>query len=109
MNIKSIVAFVAVLAMLGSTMTSCSYDDSKIRQEIDNIKDELAQLRASVESELAALRALIEGQVTVKSVKTNTDGSTVITLSDDTTFTVYPKGDKVPSQIVTIVNIDGVK
>lgn len=109
MNIKSIVAFVAVLAMLGSTMTSCSYDDSKIRQEIENIKDELAQLRASVESELAALRALIEGQVTVKSVKTNDDGSKVITLSDDTTFTVYPKGDKVPSQIVTIVNIDGVK
>ena len=106
-SIKSIVCCTVVAAMLGSSVVSCSYDDSKLREEIENIKGELADLRASVEEELSALRGLIDGMITVVSVQEQNDGSKLITLSDDTTITVYPKGDKVPANIVTVVTIDG--
>lgn len=105
-SIKSVVCCTVVAAMLGSSVVSCSYDDSKLREEIENIKGELADLRASVEEELSALRGLIDGMITVVSVQEQ-NGSKLITLSDDTTITVYPKGDKVPANIVTVVAIDG--
>lgn len=108
-NIRSIISCAVVAAMIGSMVVSCSYDDSKLWGEIETIKGELAELRASVESELAAIRAIVEGSITIKSVEQQADGSKVITLSDNTKITVYPKGDKVPSDIVTIVDIDGVK
>ena len=109
-NIKSIISCTVIAAMVGSLSVSCSYDDEALWKEIENIKGELAQLRASIESELASLHALIDGQITIKSVEQQKeDGSKVITLSDGTKITVFPESDKVPANIITIVEINGVK
>ena len=108
-NIKSFVSCAVVAAMLGSSVVSCSYDDTELWKEIENIKSDLADLRASVEKELAALRDLINGKTTIVSVDPQNDGSKIITLSDGSKITVYPKGDKVPADIVTIITVNGVQ
>ena len=108
-SMKSIISCAVVAAMMGSMTVSCSYDDSKLWQEIDNIKGELAELRESIEAELSALRDLISGKTTIVSVDKKDDDSKVITLSDGTKITVYPESDYLPENVVTIVTEDGVK
>ncbi len=104
---KAFIGCAVAVTMLATSVVSCSYDDTEIRGEIDNIKKELSQLRQDVQSQLDALKALVEGQVTVKSVVENQDGSTTITLSNDKTITVYPEAS-IDGQI-TIVEQNGVK
>ena len=107
-NIKSIVASMTMVAMLATSAVSCQYDDADLWNEINNIKQELADLRASIESELNAIKELVNGQVTVTDVQQQADGSKQITLSDGTKISVYPKGDKLPDRIVTVYSEDGV-
>lgn len=108
MNIKSVVAALATTALLASSTVSCSYDDTKIWNEIDQIKQEIVDLRTQVENELSALNSLVSGMTTVTDVSQKSDGSTVVTLSDGTKITVYPKGTEVPANTITTVEIDGV-
>ncbi len=108
MNIKSIVAIVATTTAVALSSVSCQYDDADLWSEIDNIKQELADLRATIESELNAIKELINGQVTVVDVQQQADGSKLITLSDDTKISVYPKGEEVPANLVTVYSQDGV-
>ncbi|MBQ4499388.1 MAG: hypothetical protein II985_04035 [Alistipes sp.] len=106
-NLKAIIGCTVVVAMLASSVVSCQYDDTELRGEIDNVKKELAQLRDDLQSQIDQLRALVDGQVTVKSVVTNDDGTTTVTLSDDTVFTVQPEANL--DGVITIVDYDGVK
>ena len=108
MNAKAVLASVLMTAIVSSSMVSCQYDDTDIWNEIENIKKEIALLREMVETELYALNELVNGLVTVKEVKQQNDGSKVVTLSDGTKITIYPKGDTVPANIVTTMTVDGV-
>lgn len=108
MNIKSAVLAVATVAFMASSVVSCQYDDTDIWEEIDQIKQELADLRQQLENELNAIKDLVNGQVTIKEIKQQNDGSKVIVLSDGTKVTVYPKGAGVPGNIVTVVSEGGV-
>ncbi len=108
MNIKSVVAALATTALLASSTVSCSYDDTEIWNEIDQIKQELVDLRTQVENELNALNSLVSGMTTVTDVSQKSDGSTVVTLSDGSKITVYPKGTDVPANTITTVEIEGV-
>lgn len=107
-NIKSIAASLAVVAMLASSAVSCQYNDEALWNEIEQIKQELADLRASIESELNAIKELVNGQVTVTDVQQQADGSKVITLSDGTKISVYPKADEIPAGLVTVYTEGGV-
>lgn len=106
-NLKAIIGCTVVVAMLASSVVSCQYDDTELRGEIDNVKKELAQLRDDLQSQIDDLKALVEGQLTVKSVVTNDDGTTTVTLSDDTVFTIQPEANL--DGVITIVEYDGVK
>lgn len=106
-NLKSVVAVVATTAVVALSSVSC-YDDGEIWKEIDNIKQELADLRTQIESELNAIKELVNGQVTVTNVQQQADGSKQITLSDGTKISVYPKGDEIPANLVTVYNDGGV-
>ncbi len=106
-NLKSVVATVAMMAVVGSSVTSC-YNDEDIWKEIDSIKQELADLRATIESELNAIKELVNGQVTVTDVQQQADGSKQIILSDGTKISVYPKADSVPASLVTVYTEGGV-
>lgn len=105
MNLKAVVATIAMAAIVSSSMVSCSqeFDDTAIWDEIDKIKKEIAALREMVETEFFALNELVNGLVTVKDVNHDKNGNTIVTLSDGTKITIYPKADKIPENIVTVV------
>ena len=109
-NLKSLVGGLVVMTMMTTSIVSCTspYDDSELRNEIEELKGDLAALKQSIESELAALKSLIDGKITVTDVTKKSDGSTVITLSDKTTFTIYPESAGVPEHLITVVEEDGV-
>lgn len=107
-NIKSIVASLAMVAMLASSAVSCQYDDTALWNEIEQIKKELAQLREQLEVELYSLNELVNGLVTVKEVKQQQDGSKSVILSDGTKITIYPESDKVPANLITTTKVDGI-
>ena len=104
---KAIVRSVVMLAVVASLSVSC-YDDADLWNEINGIKQELADLRATIEQELNAIKELVNGQVTVTDVQQQADGSKQITLSDGTKISVYPKADKVPANLVTVYSEEGV-
>ena len=110
MNLKAVVATITTAAIVSSSMVSCSeaYDDQKIWEEIENLKKEVALLREMIETELYALNELVNGLVTVKEVKADKDGNKIVTLSDGTKITIYPKGDTVPANVITTTTVDGV-
>ena len=97
-TLKSVVAVALVAAMTLSV--SCSYDDTGIKNEIKDVKAELAALQERVtalenklNSEVDALKALIDGQVVVVDIIDNADGSQTIKLSDGEEITVLPACD----------------
>ena len=97
-TLKSVVAVALVAAMTLSV--SCSYDDTDIKNEIKDVKAELAALQERVtalenklNSEVESLKALIDGQVVVVDIIKNADGSKTIKLSDGEEITVLPACD----------------
>ena len=107
-NAKAIVASMLTVAVVSSSMVSCQYDDTEIWDKIDEIEQEIADLRTQVEQELNAIRDMVNGLVTVVDVKQQQDGSKQIILSDGTKINVYPEGSGVPANIVTTTMVDGV-
>ena len=97
-SLKTIVAATLVAAMTLSV--SCSYDDTGLKNEIKDVKAELAALQERVtalenklNSEVESLKALIDGQVVVVDIIKNADGSKTIKLSDGEEITVLPACD----------------
>lgn len=101
-TLKSVVAATIIGAM--ALATSCSYDDGALNERIDGIEqdvDKVAQdlaaltervaaLEKRLGEEVEALTALINGKVVVTSVEKDGD-ATKVTLSDGSSFTVYPE------------------
>ena len=107
-NAKAVVATMLTAAIVSSSMVSCQYDDDPVWKEINNMKQEIADLRQQIEDELNAIKDMVNGLVTITDVKQQNDGSKQIILSDGTKINVYPKGDSVPTGLVTTTVVDGV-
>lgn len=113
-SLKTIVAATLVAAM--SLSVSCSYDDTGIKNEIENVKADLAALAERVtalenklNSEVDALKALIDGKVVVVDVVTDADGNQTITLSNGDTITVLaPVGCDHVCDVLQYRVVDGV-
>ena len=91
-TLKSVVAATVISAM--ALATSCSYDDTDIKNEVEQIKTDLATLTERVaaledklDEQVASLTELINGKVVVTDVVTEGDTITV-TLSDGSSFTI---------------------
>ena len=108
LNIKSAFVMLAAIAGVAISSVSCQYDDTKIWEEINGIKKELADIREQLEAELNAIKDMVNGLVTITDVKQQQDGSKQIILSDGTKINVYPKADEVPAGLVTTIVVDGV-
>lgn len=74
---------------------SCSYDDTGVINQIEEIKVDLEALAQRVtalenklQTEVENLQALIDGQVVIVDVTTDEDGNQTIKLSDGSTITV---------------------
>ncbi len=92
-TLKSVVAATLVAAM--TFAASCSYNDTDVRNQIEEIKVDLAALTERVaaleqklQDEVVALKALIDGQVVVVDVTTDEDGNQTIQLSNGESITV---------------------
>ena len=113
-SLKTIVAATLVAAM--SLSVSCSYDDTGIVNEIENVKADLAALAERVaalenklNSEVDALKALINKQVVVVDVVTDAEGNQTIKLSDGSEITVLaPVGCDHVCDVLQYRVIDGV-
>ena len=115
-TLKSVVATAVIASM--TLAASCSYDDSaikdnlnKVQQEVDKVEKDLAALTdrvAALEDQLAqeveALESLINGKTVVTNVET-ANGVTTVTLSDGTTFNVYPECGVVDTDTNTYLSI----
>lgn len=94
-TLKSVVAAAVVASM--TLAASCSYDDTALVERVDKVEKDLATLTERVAAlekrlgeEVEALTALINGKVVVTSVEKQGD-ATKVTLSDGSSFTVYPE------------------
>ena len=98
-TLKSVVAATVIAAM--ALAASCSYDDSGINQRVDRVEKDLAALTERVaalekklDEQVEALTKLINGKTVVTKVEAAEDGSTKVTLSDGSSFVVYPKAEE---------------
>ena len=94
-TLKSVVAASVIAAM--TLAASCSYDDAPLTERVDRVEKDLAALTERVAAlekrlgeEVEALTALINGKVVVTGVEKDGD-ATKVTLSDGSSFTVYPE------------------
>ena len=92
-SLKSVVSAVIIAAMAFSV--SCSYDDTAINERVDQVENDLKALTERVDAlekklgaEVESLKALIDEKVVIVDVTEDTDGNTVIKLSDGKTLTV---------------------
>lgn len=106
-NIKAVVTAVVTMAVVAGSVSSCSYDDTKIWNEINGIKKELASLRTTLDTIFGSTNGIVSGALFIVDVEQRGDGSKVITLSDGTKLTVYARGGGLTG-IVTTVTIDDV-
>ena len=91
-TLKSVVAATVIAAM--ALATSCSYDDTAIKNDVEQIKTDLAALTERVaaledklDDQVASLTELINGKVVVTDVKTE-GNTTTVTLSDGSSFVI---------------------
>ncbi len=104
-EIKNWFCRAAVVAALALPATSCAdvYDDRLIREEIEQIKKDLAELEENLNTEINALKELLAGKIVITKIETKSDGSILVILSNGGSFTVYPKSASLPSNLITVL------
>ena len=116
-TLKSIVVAALAVSMVG--VTSCSYDDTDLKnrvhdleQDVNDVKEDLAtleqrvaDLEKKVSDEVAALKGLIKDQVVVTKV-VEENGAVTVTLSDGNQFTVYPKANPTDTNTCNLVSLN---
>lgn len=108
-NMKTLFGALVLTAVVGTSTVSCTYDDADVRKQIQELREELAALRDAVRAELNSMKELLEGNLMISDIERQSDGSTVLVLSDGTRIKVPVEGAGVPNQIVTVTTIDGVR
>lgn len=110
-SFKSVVAAVVMASM--TLAASCSYDDTGVKNELEQIKQDLTALTERVAAlekrlgeEVASLTELIEGKVVVTEVTTDAEGNTILKLSDGKEITVLAGCDCEPATPCTCDPLD---
>ena len=107
---KRLFALLAV-AFVGISLTSCSYDDTDLWNEVEGIKDRVQTLEEAVtktNEDIAALQTIVnalQNNVYVTSVNTTANGYT-ITFSDGTTATISNGKDGANGTNAPVVSIE---
>ena len=98
------------VALVGISLISCEYDDSKLWVEIDNVKNRVDTLEAAVakaNKEIVAMQTIVnalQNNLYVTAVNTTTDGYT-ITFSDGQTATISNGKDGANGTNAPIVSV----
>lgn len=109
-TLKSVVAAALVVSM--TLAVSCSYDDTPIKNDIKNLKGDLAKLTERVNAlENKSIDDLLNGAAVITDVTVNeTTGDTVITLSNGKTVTVLAEAEALQYRVtdgVLEISADG--
>lgn len=95
-TLKSVVAVAIVASM--TLASSCSYDDTAIKNRVDKVEKDLAALTERVtalenklKSDVEALTELINNKAVVTNLTTDAKGVTTVELSNGKSFKVYPE------------------
>ena len=95
-TLKSVIAVAIVASM--TLASSCSYDDTAIKNRVDKVEKDLAALTERVtalenklKSDVAALTELINNKAVVTNLTTDANGVTTVELSNGKSFKVYPE------------------
>ena len=108
---RRMMGYAAAITMLLLPATSCSkaFDDSQWWDELEQIEDDINALKERFNNEINSIKELLDGKIAIRSVETKADGSILVTLTNGSTFTVSPKGAKLPANLITVIeNGDGV-
>ncbi|MGM9735342.1 MAG: PL29 family lyase N-terminal domain-containing protein [Candidatus Cryptobacteroides sp.] len=103
---KAVIVAAMACPILFSSCDKFIFDDSELKESIQDLYERISTLEERVSNEVAALTSIINGKVTVLSVDPQSDGSTVVTLSNGQTFTVG--ADVTGSSFLTTVEEGGV-
>lgn len=103
---KKVVHYLLV-ALLSIGLFSCGddYDDTFLREEIENIKKDLASLKTQVTSMQTVVDALNEGKVITEVEKLSDSKGHKITFNDGTSIDIL-NGEKAP--VIGIQEVDGI-
>ena len=112
MRVKDLFKVLLLCLGLSFAVTGCDdYDDSALREEIENINGEISDIKSrleTLEGQIASVQAVIDAQKdgkVVTNVEAKADGKTyVLTFNDGTNIEVVRGNNE--SQ-VTVVDIDG--
>ena len=112
MRVKDLFKVLLLCLGLSFAVTGCDdYDDSALREEIENINGEISDIKSrleTLEGQVSSVQAVIDAQKdgkVVTNVEAKTDGKTyVLTFNDGTSIEVVRGNNE--SQ-VTVVDIDG--
>ena len=92
-TLKSVVAAALVVSM--TLAVSCSYDDTAVKNDIKNLKGDLAELtervaalEESLQAQAPTLEELLDGKAVIVEVTTNENGDQIIKLSNGKEITV---------------------
>ncbi len=100
-----------VLAACCAAMTwGCSddkYDDTEIRQEIENLKQEIASMKEQVNSLKTIIDALNENKF-ITNYTEAADGSCTITFNDGKTITLHNGKDGAAAPAIGIAQFEGI-
>ncbi|MBQ5594135.1 MAG: hypothetical protein IIU78_00340 [Alistipes sp.] len=100
-TLKSVVAAVVIASM--ALAVSCSYDDTAIKKDINQIKNDLAALTKRVaaleedlQQQIPTLEELLDGKLVIVNVSNDENGNTVLELSNGEKITVLGECKYVP-------------
>ncbi len=107
-TVKSFVSGLLCLALSAPALMSC-YDDSSLWAEIENLSGRVDDLESKLNGQIQAFNDLVAGgNLMIKSLQKQSDGSYVVTLSNGTTFNVLPAGVSVKG-LIAYKEVNGVK
>ena len=102
---KRLFLFAAVIC--AAVFSSCEYDDTALRSDLDGLKDRVTALETTLNNEVAALKALINGKNCVTGVTEQNDGYK-LTFSDGTSITISNGQDGADGTVIGVKEVDGV-
>lgn len=107
---KKIFTLLALAACCAAMTWSCSddkYDDTEIRQEIENLKQEIASMKEQVNSLKTIIDALNENKF-ITNYTEAADGSCTITFNDGKTITLHNGKDGAAAPVIGIAQFEGI-
>ena len=107
-NVKAVITSMVIMATVAGSV-SCTYDDTAVWGEINKIKQDVEQLRTELDGVLAIVKNLQSGDLAIRKVELQEDGSKIVTLSNGSKITIYPKGGGHTEVVTITTGADGVR